>query len=75
MKLVKFTGRLLWTGNAQSFLNQPMGRNMVSNVPSDIAERLQLDTPGGNTFHSYRRSAATAAADAGATSEQMRDYS
>ena len=73
-KLGKFTGRLLWTGNAKFFINQPMGRNMVAKVPSDMAERLQLDTPGGYTFHSYRRSAATAVADAGATSEQMRDF-
>ena len=73
-KLGKFTGRLLWTGNAKYFSNQPMGRNMVSKVPSDMAERLQLDTPGGYTFHSFRRSAATAVADAGATSEQMRDF-
>ena len=50
-----------------------MGRNMVSKVPSDMVERLQLDTPGGYTFHSYRRSAATAVATTGATSEQMRD--
>ena len=36
-----------------------------------MADWLQLDTPGGYTFHSYRRSAATVVADAGATSEQM----
>jgi len=38
-KLGKFTGRLLWTRNAKSFLKQPTGRNVVSKVPSDIAER------------------------------------
>ena len=35
-KLRKFTSHLLWTGNAKSFLIQPMGRNMVSKVPSDM---------------------------------------
>ena len=70
-KLGKFTSCLLWTGNAKSFLIQPMGRNMVSKVPSNMVERLQLDTPGGYTFHSYRGSAATAVADAGATSEGL----
>ena len=53
------------------FLIQPMGRNMVSKVPSNMVERLQLDTPSGYTFHSYRGSAATAVADAGATSEGL----
>ena len=46
-KLGKFTGRLLLTGNAKSFINQPMGRNMVSKAPSDMLERLQLNTPSG----------------------------
>ena len=50
-KLGKFTGHLLRTRNAKSFLKQPMGRNVVSKVPSDIAERLPLDAPGGYTFH------------------------
>ena len=67
--LGKLSGCLLWTRNAKSFLNQPMGRNMVSRVPSDIAKILQLDTPGRYTFHSYRWSAATAVACAGVTSE------
>ena len=47
---------------------------MVSKVPSDMAKRLQLENPGCYTFHSFRRSAATAAADAGATSEQIIDF-
>ena len=47
---------------------------MVSKEPSDMAKRLQLENPGCYTFHSFRRSAATAAADAGATLEQMMDF-
>ena len=39
-----------------------------------MAKRLHLDTPGGFTFHSFRSSAATAAADAGPTSEQIIDF-
>ena len=72
--LGKFVGRLLWTGNAKTFVNIPMGRNMVSKVPFDMAEKLNLDNAIGYTFHSFRRSAATAVADSGATSEQMRDF-
>ena len=33
-----------------------------------------VDTPGGYTFHSYWRSAATAVPDAGATSKRMRYF-
>ena len=71
-KLGKYTGRLLWSGRAAAFINIPMGHNIVSKVPSDMAKRLQLENPECYTFHSFRRSAATAAATA--TSEQMMDF-
>ena len=62
-----FVGRLLWTGTAKTFINQPMGKNMVAKVPSDMAERINLNNDNGEyTFHSFRRSAATAVADSGA---------
>ena len=35
---------------------------------------LHIDEPKKYTFHSYRRSAATAVADAGATSDQMQNF-
>ena len=69
-----FTGRLLWTGNGVNFTKIPLGRNMIGKVPSQLAKRLNLDSPDGFTFHSFRRSAATAVADVGATSEQMCDF-
>ena len=47
---------------------------MVGKVPSDMATHLHIDEPKKYTFHSYRRSAATAVADAGATSDQMQDF-
>ena len=47
---------------------------MVGKVPSDMATHLHIDEPKKFTFHSYRRSAATAVADAGATSDQMQDF-
>ena len=47
---------------------------MVGKVPSDIAAHLHIDKPKKYTFHTYRRSAATAVADAGATSDQMQDF-
>ena len=47
---------------------------MVGKVPSDMATHLHIDEPKKYTFHSYRMSAATAVADAGATSDQMQDF-
>ena len=47
---------------------------MVGKVPSDMATHLHIDESKKYTFHSYRRSAATAVADAGATSDQMQDF-
>jgi hypothetical protein len=51
-----------------------MGKNMMSKVPSEIAEKLSLPNPSKNTFHSFRRTSATSAADAGATTEQLVDF-
>jgi len=72
--LGKDTGRLLWTGTAKIFINTPLGRNTVSKIPQEMALRLQLQNPDGYSFQSFRRSAAAAAADAGATSNQMMDF-
>ena len=51
-----------------------MGKNRLAEVPKEMAAHLELDEPGRFSFHSYRRSAATVAADAGASSEQMVDF-
>lgn len=51
-----------------------MGKNRLAEVPKEMAAHLKLDEPGRFSFHSYRRSAATVAADAGASSEQMVDF-
>ena len=69
-----YSGRLLWTGNSVGFEKRPMGRNMVAKVPHDMATYLKLENTEAYSFHSFRRSAATAVADAGATSEQMQDF-
>ena len=47
---------------------------MVGKVPSDMAIHLHIDQPKNYTFHSFRRSAATAVANARATSDQMQDF-
>jgi hypothetical protein len=51
-----------------------MGKNTVGKVPHDVARRLKLDNPDDYTFHSYRRTSATTAANGGMTSEQMQGF-
>jgi hypothetical protein len=51
-----------------------MGKNMVSKVPNDIATLFNIPEPTKFTFHSFRRTSATRAADAGATTEQLVDF-
>ena len=53
---------------------QHMGKNSVFKVPHEIAALLKLPDPSEYTFHSLRRTSATRAADAGATTEQLVDF-
>ena len=74
--------RRIWVFTLGPFCGQEMG----SHSPKLLWERiwsekcllhsahLHIDEPKKYTFHSYRRSAATAVADAGATSDQMQDF-
>ena len=72
--LSKTTGRLLWTGRSDLFVNTPLGKNSIADVPHFMAGYLKKDDVKAFTFHSYRRSAATAAADTGATAAQLTDF-
>ena len=75
VKLEKYTGKVWYTGKKSTTLaNQPMGRNMMFKVPHEIAKVLGLSNPASYTFHSFRRTSAPIAADAGSTSEQMVDF-
>ncbi|XP_023336004.1 uncharacterized protein LOC111707184 [Eurytemora carolleeae] len=51
-----------------------MGKNSVFKVPHEIAALLKLPDPLKYTFHSFRRTSATRAADAWATTEQLVDF-
>ena len=53
---------------------QHMDKNSVLKVPHEIAALLKLPDPSEYTFHSFRRSNATRAADALATTEQLVDF-
>ena len=72
--LGKFCGRVFWTGKEQTFVDCPLGKNIVGKIPHEMAKYLKKPNVEGFTFHSYRRSAATAAADSGATPQQMIDF-
>ena len=53
---------------------QHMGKNSVFKVPHEIAALLKLPDPSEYTFHSFRRTIATRAANAWATTEQLVDF-
>ncbi len=73
--LNKFTSPVWWTGTKGEMLRAtPMGKNMIGKVPHDVATRLKLPKPEDYTFHSYRRTSATSAANGGMTSEQMQGF-
>ena len=59
---------------ALTLTSQAMGKNSVSKIPHEIAALLKLADPSKYTFHSFRRTSATRAADSGATSEQLVDF-
>ena len=74
-RLNYYSGRVWWTGTkGSSFKNLPMGRNMIGKVPHDLATRLHKDNPDLYTFHSYRRTSATSAANGSMTSDQMQSF-
>jgi integrase len=72
--LGKFSGRVFWTGRQLNFVDVPVGRNIIGKVPHEMATYLKKPNVAEFTFHSFRRSSATAAADSGATPQQMIDF-
>ena len=74
-QLKVYKGKVWWTGTKHDTLkSMPMGKNMFTKMPHLVAELLSLPEPDKYTFHSFRRTAATSAADASATSDQMVDF-
>ena len=69
-----YTGRVFWTGRGNNYVKTPMGRNMIAAIPHQIAQFLNKNNAQAFTFHSFRRSSASAAADQGATSAQLVDF-
>ena len=74
-QLYQYSGRVWYTGKkALTLTSQAMGKNSVSKIPHEIAALLKLADPSKYTFHSFRRTSATRAADGGDTSEQLVDF-
>ena len=74
-QLKLYQGRVWFTGTKSDKLKTvPMGKNTVAQVPHDIAALLGLANPSLYTFHSFRRTSATSAADGGSTAAQMTDF-
>jgi hypothetical protein len=51
-----------------------LGKNILYKLPHELAILFNPPEPKTYTFHSFRRTSATSAADAGATTEQMVDF-
>jgi hypothetical protein len=73
-QLEKCQGRVWFTGTQSEMLKSlPMGKNMISSVPYDIATVLSLPDPSLYTFHSFRRTSSASAAFAQNNSEISSD--
>ena len=72
--LGKFSGRVFWTGRHVCYADVPMGKNIIAKIPHEMATFLKKSNSKDFTFHSFRRSSATAAADSGASAQQMIDF-
>jgi hypothetical protein len=73
-ELHKFQGRVWFTATHRGLKKQAMGMNMVGKVPHEVAKYMNLPEGENYTFHSFRRTSATSAADAGSTTEQLVDF-
>ncbi len=74
-QLKYYQGRVWFTRTKSDKLKDlPMGRNTVSKVPHNIAALLGLANPSLYTFHSFRRTSDTSAADGSSTAAQMTDF-
>lgn len=67
------TDRFFITYRDGHCINQVIGKNMIAAMPKETAKFLNLPKPETYTGHSYRRTATTCAADAGASTRTVMD--
>ncbi len=66
-----FTGR---NKAGTKFSKTPIGKNLLSEVGKEVANVLSKPDPSSYTGHCWRRSSASAAADNGATTMDLRTH-
>ena len=72
--LGKTSGRVFWTGKDKTYTNQPLGKNSLCKLPKEIARYLKLPNAHLFVFHSFRRTAATFASEAGMSDNELCDF-
>ena len=55
-----FSGRCFYKGTQKAFFHQPIGKNVMSKVPSEMASLLKKISPETFTFRSLRLASPTA---------------
>jgi len=65
-------GRLFKTFSRGKFVNTPVGKNSLASVPHAVANFLGLPNPEHYTGHTWCRSSATALADTGVSTENLK---
>ena len=65
------TGRF-FKSHRGHFIDSPVGKNSLAQVPRRVAEFLRLPNSEKYTSHTWRRSSATAYADSGASTEKLK---
>ncbi|CAB4045662.1 hypothetical protein DAPPUDRAFT_123885 [Paramuricea clavata] len=71
---IKDTDELFHTCTKSGYGKAVMGRNYIHQIGQKVAEELHLENPKTYTGHCFRRTAATAAANAGANTLMMKRH-
>ena len=58
-------GAMWWTGRGKKFIKQHLGKNKLGDIGKEVAKYNELLDWHLYSLHTFRRSGATAAADAG----------
>ena len=72
--LGKFSGWAFCTGGDQEFANQPLGKIIFFAIPHEIAKILTKERPECYSFHSFRRTSASVAAESGISANLRTDF-
>jgi hypothetical protein len=71
---IKPDSELFHTCTKTGYSKQVMGKNFIHQIGKNVATELGLDDPAHYTGHCFRRTAATAAANSGANTLEMKRH-